>query len=283
MKFLVLGATGMAGHTISIYLKERGHHVIAFSKRPFSYCENIIGDAKDLHLIEKIINNYDFDAVINCIGILNSDAELNNHNAVFLNSYFPHYLSSITKDSRTKIIHMSTDCVFSGKDGNYTEISLRDGESFYDRSKALGELVNNKDLTFRNSIIGPDSKSNGIGLFNWFMKQDGEVHGYSKAIWTGVTTLTIAKAMEQAVEENLCGLYNLVNKETINKYELLMLFNSYFKNNKLTIIQSDKLNINKSLVNNRSDFQFVVPSYNVMIQEMKEWVENHMYLYPHYF
>src|SRR5699024_1115052 len=108
---------------------------------------------------------------------------------------------------KTKIIHMSTDCVFSGKIGNYKEDSLRDGETFYDRSKALGELDNQKDLTFRNSIIGPDINENGIGLFNWFMKQEGSINGYSKAIWTGVTTLTLAKAMDSALKEDLVGIY----------------------------------------------------------------------------
>lgn len=283
MKFLVLGATGMAGHTICIYLLEQGHQVIAFSRTPFIYCENVIGDIDDLELLQTIINKGQFDAVINCIGILINDAEENKHNAVFLNSYLPHYLSYLTKESKTKIIHMSTDCVFSGKIGSYNENSVRDGETFYDRSKALGEIENKKDLTFRNSIIGPDMKEDGIGLFNWFMKQRGEIYGYKKAIWTGVTTLTLAKAMEQAVNENLTGLYNLVNNESINKYEMLNLFNKYFKSNSLIINKSDTVDLNKSLVNTRTDFDFIVPSYEEMIKDMKEWIETHKELYPHYF
>ncbi|WML41543.1 sugar nucleotide-binding protein [Neobacillus sp. OS1-2] len=282
MKFLVLGATGMAGHTIAIYLKEQGHHVTTFSRKPFNYCENVIGDIKNSPLLEDLVKTGEFDAVINCIGILNSDAEENKHNAVFMNSYLPHYLSYITKDSHTKVIHMSTDCVFSGKTGNYKESSLKDGETFYDRSKALGELENNKDLTFRNSIIGPDMNEEGIGLFNWFMKQSGEINGYSKAIWTGVTTLTLAKAMEKAVEVNLTGLYNLVNNESINKYEMLILFNKYFKNNQLTINNYKDFSLNKSLLNTRRDFNFIIPSYEDMIQEMKEWVYDHPELYPYY-
>ncbi|OBZ11228.1 sugar nucleotide-binding protein [Bacillus sp. FJAT-26390] len=282
MKFLVLGATGMAGHTISIYLKERDHQVVAFSKRPFKYCENIIGDAFDLPLLKSLLDNGNFDAVINCIGILNNNAEENKKDAVFLNSYLPHYLSSITKEMKTRVIHMSTDCVFSGKNGKYAEESLRDGETFYDRSKALGELENTKDVTFRNSIIGPDRNENGIGLFNWFMKQSGEISGYNKAIWTGVTTLTLAKAMEKAMYENLTGLYNLVNNETINKFELLVLFNTYFKENTLSININDRVVVDKSLVNNRTDFKFVIPSYEEMVIEMKEWIVSHQDLYPHY-
>jgi dTDP-4-dehydrorhamnose reductase len=283
MRFLVLGATGMAGHTITIYLKEQGHHVTAFSRKPINYCEHVIGDITDLKILEGLINKGEFDAVINCIGILNNDAEENKHNAVFMNSFLPHYLSNITKDSNTRVIHMSTDCVFSGKTGNYEEHSLKDGETFYDRSKALGELENKKDLTFRNSIIGPDMNKQGIGLFNWFMKQSGEINGYSKAIWTGVTTLTLAKAMEKAVKFNLTGLYNLVNNESINKYEMLILFNKYFKSNQLIINNYEHFCLNKSLLNTRTDFNFIVPSYEEMIKEMKDWVYDHSELYPHYF
>ena len=283
MKILVLGGTGMAGHTISIYFKEAGHDVTAFSRTKIDYCNNINGDITDFVELKKVIVEGQYDAVINAIGILNQDAENNKSNAVLLNSYLPHFLCEITKDLNTRIIHMSTDCVFSGGSGGYTESSLRDGSTFYDRSKALGEIENNKDLTFRNSIIGPDMHEKGIGLFNWFMKQDNQIGGYTKAIWTGVTTLTLAKAMEQALKENLTGLYNLVNNETISKYELIRLFNQYFKNNKIEILRNDTVSIDKSLINNREDFSFIVPSYENMIKEMKEWIDIHKNLYPHYY
>lgn len=283
MKVLVLGGTGMAGHTISIYFKETGHDVTAFSRSKVNYCKNINGDIADFENLKKIINEGQYDAIINAIGILNQDAEDNKSTAVLLNSYLPQFLSDTTKDMKTKIIHMSTDCVFSGKMGGYSETSFRDGETFYDRTKALGELENSKDLTFRNSIIGPDMSENGIGLLNWFMKQDGQINGFTKAIWTGVTTLTLAKAMEQALKENLTGLYNLVNNETISKYELLKLFNKHMKNGVISILPSDVVALNKSLINNRQDFTFVVPSYEQMIIEMNEWIESHKELYPHYF
>lgn len=282
MKILVVGGTGMAGHTISLYFDERGHDVTVFSRRPFTQTKNIIGDAIDFPFLLNIVKAGEYDAIINCIGILNKDAENNKSRAILLNSYLPHFLSEITRKTNTKIIHMSTDCVFSGKGGLYTENSLRDGSTFYDRSKALGELENLKDLTFRNSIIGPDMNENGIGLFNWFMKQEGTVYGYTKAIWTGVTTLTLAKAMEAAIEQNLYGLYNLVNNEMISKYELLNLFNDNFKNSNIRILPNESVTINKSLVNTRTDFSFEVPSYQQMIIEMKNWVQNHKNIYTHY-
>jgi dTDP-4-dehydrorhamnose reductase len=283
MKVLVLGATGMAGHVISLYFTEVGHDVTALSRREFKYCKNIIGDVTDFKFLTKVIEEGNFDAVINAIGILNKDAENNKSDAVLLNSYLPHFLCKITRDLNTKIIHMSTDCVFSGKTGGYSETSYKDGETFYDRSKALGEFSNDKDLTFRSSIIGPDFNFNGIGLFNWFMRQEKQIYGYTSVIWTGVSTITLAKAMEKALEEKLSGLYNLVNNKIISKYELLKLFNEYMRDNKISILPSNEISIDKSLINNRDDFSFTVPSYENMVYEMKEWIEDHKSFYSNYY
>ena len=112
---------------------------------------------------------------------------------------------------------MSTDCVFSGKRGQYTEEDERDGKTFYDRSKALGEIEDGKNLTLRQSIVGPDIKVNGIGLLNWFMQQNGEVNGFTKAMWTGQTTLQLAMTMEVAAKEKAHGLYNSV-RSNISKW-----------------------------------------------------------------
>lgn len=284
LKFLVLGATGMAGHTIVHYLLEKGHKVLTYSRNPFLYGQNINGDLTDPAFLQSLLLDLDYDIVINCIGVLNADCDKSTSNAVFLNSYLPHAIvDTLKEDKRKKLIHMSTDCVFSGKTAPYYEESFRDGETFYDRTKALGEIENERHLTFRNSIIGPDMKENGIGLFNWFMKQNGTIHGYSEAIWTGVTTLTLAKAMEQVAMENLTGIYNLVNNESINKFELLNLFNKYFKDGKTMILPNSNLKLDKTLINQRLDFNFKVPSYEQMIIEMKDWIYSHPTLYPHYF
>lgn len=283
MKVLILGGTGMAGHMIAIYFKEVGHDVTVFSRRKVDYCKNINGDIRDFEYLSQIIHEGQYDAIINAIGILIQEAEDHKANAVLLNAYLPHFLSDATKQMKTRIIHMSTDCVFSGKSGGYSESALRDGQTFYDRSKALGELENTKDLTFRNSIIGPDMNKDGIGLFNWFMKQEGQIHGFTQAIWTGVSTLTLAKAMEEALKENLTGLYNLVNNETISKYDLLKLFNKYMKNESIEIVPSEKLSVDKSLINTRQNFSFRVPTYETMVVQMKEWIDQHQELYPHYF
>ena len=282
MKFLVLGAAGMAGHTISTYLSEKGHDVIGFDRVKGQHSEFVVGDARNVEFIRGIITQGRFDSVINCIGILNQFAEENRELAVFLNSYLPHFLAEITKDMETQIIHMSTDCVFSGKRGDYTESDLRDGETFYDRTKALGELEDEKNITLRNSIVGPDMNENGIGLFNWFMKQNRTIKGYTRAMWTGLTTLELAKTMEQAAKKRASGLYNMVYSEPISKYDLLKLFNKYMRNDELNIEPFDEFVADKSLKRTRFDFDYTVPDYETMVSEMAEWIMNHKNYYPHY-
>jgi len=115
------------------------------------------------------------------------------------------------------------------------------------------------------------------------MKQKDTINGYTGAIWTGVTTLTLAKAMEKAIEQNLCGLYNLVNNESISKYDLLQLFNENFTGNNLIINKEESFKLDKTLLNTRKDFNFEVPSYKQMVLEMKEWINEHSNLYTHYF
>lgn len=274
----------MAGHLISLYFIERGYDVTVFSKTPALFCKkSVVGDALNPEEFKKILIAEEYDVVINCIGLLNQYAESNPSVAVYLNSYLPHLIVEVLKTRKTKLIQMSTDCVFAGNTGPYFEDSTRDGKTFYDRTKALGEVEDKKNLTFRNSIIGPDMNESGIGLFNWFMKQGGTLNGFTGAIWTGVTTLTLAKAMEQAIGENLTGLYNLVNNSSISKYDLLLLFNKMFRNNKLIIEKSDLLILDKTLKNRRHDFSFEVPSYEQMIEEMKEWIYDHKQLYPSYY
>ena len=282
MKFLVLGCNGMAGHMISLYLKEQGHDVLGFARSKSSLVDSVTGDATDACLLKEIIGVNKFDSVINCIGILNQFAEDSHTSAVYLNSYLPHYLADITAGTNTQIIHMSTDCVFSGKRGQYTEDDLRDGTTFYDRSKALGELDDDKNITLRNSIVGPDINQKGIGLLNWFMQQKGEVSGYTKAIWTGQTTLQLAKTMEAAAKERAHGLYNAVPDSYISKCDLLGLFNKYIRNNEVTIVPVDKMAADKSLKRTRWEFDYKIPDYETMVFEMSEWMKAHKSLYPHY-
>lgn len=282
MKLLVLGSNGMAGHMIALYLAEQGHEVLGFAREKSPCVDTIIGDALDGDSVKSALGHRSFDAVINCIGILNQFAQADKPRAVLLNAYLPHSLAELTKSTPTKIIQISTDCVFSGKRGRYTEDDMPDGPTFYDRTKALGELNDDKNLTLRGSIVGPDMNPQGIGLLNWFMRQTDTVTGYTKSLWTGQTTLQLAKTIEAALSANATGLVHCVPDSHTSKYDLLCLFNHYIRKDKLTIRPVDGIVQDKTLIRTHRDFAYPIPDYRRMVQELSVWMHRHRNLYPHY-
>lgn len=283
MRFLVLGATGMAGHTISLFLKERGHRVVGFSRRGVPFLDDqVVGDVRNEMLIAEMLSEGEFDVVVNCVGVLNDFAERDPEGAAFLNGELPHVLARLTEGASTRIFHMSTDCVFAGNTGPYTEGSEPDGLTVYDRTKAAGELRDSKNLTFRCSIVGPDIDPAGIGLFNWFMEQKGPVKGYSGAIWTGLTTLELAKAMERAASEDVSGLVNMVPPESISKLDLLRLFNTELRGGSVEIVPDDAVRLDKTLVRTNFGCSHMPVGYADQVAEMANWIRAHADLYPHY-
>lgn len=279
---LVIGASGMAGHVIAHFLREANHTVDTLSGHNKMDDDTIILDVTNKEEFETFLDKNHYDIIINSIGLLVKHSEDRKDLASYINAYLPHFLEYKFKETDTKIIHLSTDCVFSGKNAPYNEQSMFDGELFYDRSKALGEIVNSKDLTFRMSIIGPDMQENGIGLFNWFCKQTGNIFGYTNAIWNGITTIELAKGINSAIEQDLTGLYHLVPNDNISKYELITLFVKIFDRTDITVSKDESVTLDKTLVNTRNDFNFTVITYPQMLTEMKEWINSHPHLYPHY-
>jgi len=278
---LVLGAQGMLGHVVVKAFQQNGDDVLGIALE--KYADNIYAIDVASPALDRFLYINKFDVVINCVGILNQFAENNPDLAVYLNSYLPHKLEKFYRDTGTKIIQPSTDCVFAGNSAPYYEDSIPDGATYYDRSKALGELINGKDATLRMSIVGPDMNESGIGLFNWFMKQKGDVHGFRNAMWTGITTIQLAKGMIDAVNQNLTGLYHYVPDTNISKYDMLVLFKEIFGRNDVNIIPVDEPHIDKSLKNTRKDFRHVIPGYREMFIEMRKWIEANASLYPDYY
>jgi len=276
-KVLVIGIKGMAGHVLFELLPQLGNYDVYGIARNIESTDKTYNlDVSDVKELRKILDS-SFDVVINCIGILNKDAEDNPDKAIWFNSYFPHLLESLTRNTRTKVISISTDCVFSGKRGGYTETDVTDGEGFYAMSKSLGEIVNDKDLTIRTSIIGPELNKEGIGLFHWFMKQENDISGYSRAYWSGISTIELAKVIHQAILQNLNGLIIVAGQSKIDKYSLLKLFNKIFRNDSLIISENSKYKVDKSMFSSRKDFEYAVPPYEEMILDMKKWVEKYNY------
>jgi dTDP-4-dehydrorhamnose reductase len=275
VKVLILGSEGMLGHVAKLYFEEQGHDVKGTSRSGSQdYTYDVTQNVGD---IEGFVEDFKPDAVINCVGILNKIAEENKALAVMVNSYLPHYVDEVCRKRNVKFLHVSTDCVFDGKTGGYKEDSTRTANDFYGRSKGLGEVDNDSSVTLRTSIVGPDMNQNGIGLFQWFMNQEKETNGFDKVIWTGVTTLELAKGMEKAIVNNLSGLRHVVNNEKINKYDLLTLFNKHFNKNIVINPKSDYVS-DKSLVRTTS-FDFKIPSYDEMVKELADWVTRHESIY----
>ncbi|KPM48554.1 SDR family oxidoreductase [Jiulongibacter sediminis] len=282
-KILVLGANGMAGHVIITHLRKMSEKFEVYSiARTYSEIHPTkLMDISNFQELREYIYSIMPDVIVNCVGILNKMADESQDLAILVNSYLPHFLKNLTKDLKLKVVHISTDCVFSGREGNYTENSVKDGTGTYAQTKSLGEICNSKDLTIRTSIIGPELNINGIGLFNWFMQQKGTINGYKRAIWTGITTIELAKATVAAIEQDLSGIYNLVNGSKISKFDLLVLMNNTFVKS-LTIKENSEYAVDKSLVCTRENFDYVVPSYEEMVTEMKSWIDTHTGFYAHY-
>jgi dTDP-4-dehydrorhamnose reductase len=232
-------------------------------------------DVTNFFELGSLINNSNFDYIINSVGILNKTAEAKPDYAILINSYLPHFIESITKGTNSRLIHISTDCVFSGKRGSYIESDLKDGIGYYSQSKALGEIINSKDLTIRTSIIGPDLNPNGFGLFNWLIKQNGTIHGFSEVYWSGVTTIQLAKLIMDIIISNdpITGLVHMTNNIKISKYDLLLLLKKIYRLNNVEIEQSNLYSVDKSLINTRNDLFTNIPNYEEMIFEMKEYMK----------
>jgi len=272
MKLLVLGHTGMVGHVMYIYLKEQGYDVEGIAQ----------SDLHDITTLSNKIKAGNFDAIINCTAVINQFAEEDKSEASFINAHIPHFIEKLTENTSTIIVHRSTDCVFSGSKGGYTVNDIPDAQSFYARTKAIGELINDKDITIRTSLVGPEQDENGISLLNWFLHQHGDVNGFANAIWTGLTTIEFAKEVEYLIRHRSHGLFHTVPDHGIGKYDLLKLFAKYIPGDRNILRIENKL-VDKSLAQTLNDTNLIIPDYEQQIKEMAEWIKSHSDLYPSYY
>jgi len=280
-KVLVLGATGLIGHQVYFYLDSLGlYSVMGMAHQRKLNNDTILCNARDERALEKKILEHRPDIIVNCMGILITEANANPEHAIFLNAYMPHRLKNIAGQCGAKLIHISTDCVFSGKKGHYKENDFKDADDIYGRAKALGEVIDKPHLTLRTSVVGPELKD-GEELFHWFMSQQDSIKGYTKALWSGVTTLELAKAVAWAIKYDTKGLYHVTNGQAINKYELLMLFKKYTKKN-IKIIAVDGRVTDKSFIDTRKEREEMIPDYDAMVHNMIEFMKLQPELYSQY-
>jgi len=280
MKILILGGSGMLGHklyqqlslkfetyvTLRNYIKELDELNI--------YKNNHIRtniDAFNFEEVKNIILNLKPQVVINCIGIIKQLKEAKNQKiSIYINSFFPHLLSELCQHYNTRLIHISTDCVFSGNKGNYSEVDISDAQDLYGRTKYLGEVGSGKSLTLRTSIIGHELFSN-ISLVDWFISNKANVvKGYTNAFYTGFPTITLAKELVRIIKEfpQLNGIYNL-SSEKISKYQLLEIIKKVYSIDK-EIIPFGEFNCDRSLDSAvyRKLTGFLPSTWLAMIEEM---------------
>ncbi len=275
MKIMIIGSRGMAGHTIYNYLKSLNKYKLINTARQKLDKDTLIIDViKDINYLKRIIDNSQPDVIINCVGMLIKDSEKSPINALAINGHFPHILADVTRNTKTKIIHISTDCVFDGKRGSYDESEIPNERNVYGTTKAFGEINDNKNLTLRLSIIGKELKTNGTGLFNWIITQTERfTKGYVRAIWNGITTLELAKQIDKIINTDLTGLYHLVSDVDISKFELLKKIVKIF-NKRITIKPEFNFRQDKTLINNRkNEYDPKIPNYEIQLREMKDWYD----------
>ena len=283
MKIIILGADGMLGHKIFSFFCGKGLNAIGTIKEinannelfVTKYKKNIkIGlDAGNIEDFKKLFNLEKPDYVVNCIGIIKQlDVSNNPIISISLNSLFPHKMAEICIKLGIRLIHFSTDCVFSGSKGNYPEEDFPDAIDLYGRSKLLGEVGYGNCLTLRTSIIGHELGTKN-GLIEWFLSQDKEVKGYLNSIFTGFPTVEIACILyNKVLKSDLKGLYHL-SSEPISKLELLKIVNRTYGKN-LKIIRFENIKEDRSL--NSAKFR------NLTNYQPPKWVDLVSSMYEDY-
>ena len=258
---LVIGSSGMLGNAVTRYFSQDTEFVITGTVRskesialfPEQVRDNIVWgvDVDDFDTITNIIKQQDPDIVINCVGLVKQLSDANDPLvALPINSLFPHKLARCCAEYNARLIHMSTDCVFSGSKGGYLDDETPDAQDLYGLSKRLGEVDYPNAITLRTSIIGHELNGNR-SLVDWFLSQKGSVKGFSEAIFSGLPTLEIARIIKDYVIPNkdLRGVYH-VSAEPINKYDLLNLVANIY-GHKIEIIRDTNFKIDRSLDSSR--------------------------------
>ena len=286
MRILILGGDGMLGHQLFKHLKS--NHVVRVTLRQdlavynkfmlFGTENTYTGiDIRSPIKLAGVLTDFHPDAVLNAIGIVKQLPEANESiPSIEINALFPHRLALLCKDINARMIHLSTDCVFSGNKGNYKESDTPDPDDLYGRTKFLGEVNEKHCLTLRTSMIGQEL-SIKKNLLEWFLAQNKTVQGYNKFIFSGFTTLELSRIIENMIlnypEAN--GVYH-VSSEPISKFDLLSLIKKILKL-PIEIIPDESFACDRSLDSSkfRQEFNYHPPSWEEMIDELCKDIGEH--------
>ncbi len=288
---LILGVTGMLGHVLFKESLKAGHLNVHGTVRSASNIKQFFTtderqaihsdiDAFNLKSIKELLSAIKPDIVINCIGVIKQLPEAEDPlSTIAINALFPHQLEQLIEGIGARVIHISTDCVFNGKKGNYSEKDISNAEDLYGRTKYLGELYRSNSLTLRTSIIGHELHGH-VSLVDWFLGQTGNINGYTQAIYSGVTTLELSNVILQYIIQNreLQGLYHISSKP-ISKYDLLKIVSAIYGKN-IQIEPYEDFIIDRSLDSTkfRQVSGYIAPSWDIMIKSMYDhFVKNEFY------
>ncbi len=285
MRVLVLGATGMLGHKLH-QVMSGDHEVVSttrgsFADKPYGRSEifregKVLEglDVTDQARMREIFSEVRPEVIVNCVGIVKQRGEAHDPvPSITVNSLLPHQLAALRRDPGTRLIHFSTDCVFSGDRGDYTEADASDARDLYGRTKFLGE-VGAPALTIRTSFVGREIEHFG-SLVEWFLRREGTAFGYTRAIYTGLTTLEIARIVGRLIEDHprLAGVYQVAS-EKISKFDLLCLIRDAL-DLQIDVVPDDDFVCDRSL---RGDAftaatGIQVPTWPAMIQDFVKDVQ----------
>lgn len=281
MKLLVLGASGMLGYTLfhglqretgnQLYgtLRSESKKIQYFREEQHSRITSGI-DISDIGLLDPLFDQIRPEVVINCIGIIKQLPEAHSSiSAIYTNALFPHLLYEKCVAHGARLIHFSSDCVFSGSDGNYTEQSLPDAQDLYGRTKLLGEVRSIGALTIRTSIIGHELDSN-VSLVDWFLSQNKPIKGYSRAVFSGFPSEEIVNILNRHIlpRPELSGLIH-ISANPITKLDLLLLIKARYAK-EIEIKEDDHVKIDRSLNSNhfRNLCGYKPPAWPELIETM---------------
>ena len=280
MKILILGGDGMIGHKMAQVLSNFNYEIVIsireqreLTKQCFSSQIKVFFNDFLKENVQTFLDRVNPDVIINAIGITIRRG-VNDHvsNAIYINSYFPHQLANWAGIHNKRLIHFSTDCVFSGSEGSYSEDTNPNALDYYGKTKGLGEVFSKNAITLRSSMIGPEL-FNKTELFEWVINnKEKEINGFSRVIYSGVTTVYMARLVADLIEnhKDLSGIYNIASNP-ISKFELLHLINDNFDLG-LVINKDQSIISNKTLDSSKIDNELGIKSsnWNELIIELKK-------------
>ncbi len=286
MRVLILGGNGMLGHDLLVAYSDRHDVKVTLRNNLKEYDrynlftrENSFDgiDIRSTDNVKSVLKKFSPDVVINATGIVKQRDDASSFiPSIEINALFPHKLNDICGEAGSRLIHMSTDCVFSGKKGNYTEDDFADADDLYGRSKFLGEVTSDNCITIRSSIIGLELQHKK-SLIEWFLSQKGEIRGFRKAIYTGLTTMEMARVIERILLEytGLNGIYHIASMP-ISKFDLLSELSRLLDRRDIMIIPDDTFVCDRSL--NAEYFRkltgYLAPAWNNMLGELADRIKS---------